>query len=300
MGVALALLGMLSFALNVLILRAATARLSPELGFPILLATNVTFIGVVALVQSALRTDAPGFDWTATFWFAASGVIGIFLGRRFMVDSVKLLGPARASVLHTASPVGTVIVAWLILGERLGPYELAIIAVVVAGLWFLQPPLGSAALGSAATLGGAPDRRGLLLGVATIAGFSFGNVFRGMGVRDWTEPIIGTLIASAAALACQIAITRNWPALWARLSAADRRGRWWFVASGVASVCGSVFSTAAMAHMEVAMAMMIVYTTPLVIFPVSVFVLGNVEQLRPRTLVGALLALLGVAMLMLR
>jgi len=43
-----------------------------------------------------------------------------------------------------------------------------------------------------------------------------------------------------------------------------------------------------------------VHTTPLVIFPVSVFVLGSREELLPRTLLGAALVLAGISLLALR
>jgi drug/metabolite transporter (DMT)-like permease len=43
-----------------------------------------------------------------------------------------------------------------------------------------------------------------------------------------------------------------------------------------------------------------VHTTPLVIFPVSVFLLKNREELSPRTVLGASLVLAGIAFLALR
>jgi drug/metabolite transporter (DMT)-like permease len=55
-----------------------------------------------------------------------------------------------------------------------------------------------------------------------------------------------------------------------------------------------------MTHMEIALVVLVVHTTPLVIFPVSVFVLKNREELNPRTLVGAFLVLAGIALLAIR
>jgi drug/metabolite transporter (DMT)-like permease len=45
---------------------------------------------------------------------------------------------------------------------------------------------------------------------------------------------------------------------------------------------------------------LVVHTTPLVIFPVSVFLLKNREQLSGRTLTGALIVLCGIALLAVR
>ncbi len=81
---------------------------------------------------------------------------------------------------------------------------------------------------------------------------------------------------------------------------ADRRGVALCVASGVATALGSIFVTLTMARVEIALAVLVTNTTPLLIFPVSVFVLENREGLSERTLLGALLVLAGVALLMLR
>jgi drug/metabolite transporter (DMT)-like permease len=45
---------------------------------------------------------------------------------------------------------------------------------------------------------------------------------------------------------------------------------------------------------------LVVHTTPLVIFPVSVWLLKNREDLTPRTVSGALIVLAGIALLTLR
>ena len=52
--------------------------------------------------------------------------------------------------------------------------------------------------------------------------------------------------------------------------------------------------------MEIALVVLVVHTTPLVIFPVSVFVLKNREVLAPRTLVGAAMVLSGISFLAFR
>ena len=63
---------------------------------------------------------------------------------------------------------------------------------------------------------------------------------------------------------------------------------------------GSIFISLAMTRMEIALAVLVVHTTPLVIFPVSVFLLKNREELTPRTALGASLVLAGIALLALR
>lgn len=295
MGIAYALLAMVSFATNIVITRYAVARLPVEAGFFIVLATNVLFPAAIFAGELALRAEPWGWQWTQAGLFAIGGVIGTFMGRRFLFDTVKLLGPSRASVFHSTSPAFALIAAWLLAGELLGPYEIGLMAVVWVGLWLTQPRAGA--------LGAVPPevlRKGLAAGLLTVAGFGFGNVIRGIAMREWHEAALGTVIASVAAFACQVAVTRNWPRIAAQLRGADRTTILLYTGCGVATSLGSIFISLAMARIEIALAVLVMHTTPLVIFPVSVFLMKNREELSARTVLGAALVLAGIAFLALR
>jgi drug/metabolite transporter (DMT)-like permease len=295
MGVAYSLLAMLSFATNIVITRFAVARMPVEAGFFIVLATNVLFPAAIFGAELAVRRAPYGWNWTGAWLFAVGGVVGTFLGRRFLFDAVKLLGPSRASVFHSTAPAFALIAAWLLAGEVLGPYEIALMAVVWVGLWLTQPRAGSAHALAPQVL-----RKGFAAGLLTVAGFGFGNVIRGIAMRHWAEAALGTVIASVAALACQVAVTRGWPRIAAQLRAADRATVLLFVGCGVFTSLGSIFISLAMTKIEIALAVLVVHTTPLVIFPVSVFLLKNREELSARTVTGALIVLAGIALLLLR
>jgi len=295
MGVAYALLAMLSFATNIVITRFAVARMPVEAGFFIVLATNVLFPAAIFGAELAAREAPYAWNWTGAWMFAVGGVVGTFLGRRFLFDTVKLLGPSRASVFHSTAPAFALIAAWLLAGELLGPYEIALMAAVWVGLWLTQPRAGSAHALAPQVL-----RKGFAAGLLTVAGFGFGNVIRGIAMREWHEAALGTVIASVAALACQVVVTRNWPSIVAQLRAADRATTLLFVGCGVFTSLGSIFIALAMTKIEIALAVLVVHTTPLVIFPVSVWILKNREELSPRTVLGALLVLAGIALLALR
>ena len=295
MGVAYALLAMLSFATNIVLTRYAVARLSVEAGFFIVLATNVLFPAALFAVELGVRAAPYTWHWKGAGLFAIGGVIGIFLGRRFLFDTVKLLGPARASVFHSTAPAFALIGAWLLAGELLGPYEIALMAVVWVGLWLTQPRAGSAHAVSSQVL-----RKGLVAGLLTVAGFGFGNVLRGIAMRNWDEAALGTVIGSLAALACQFLLTRNWAHIGRQLRGADRATVLLFIGCGVFTSLGSIFVSLAMTRIEIALAVLVVHTTPLVIFPVSVWILKNREELTPRTVTGALIVLAGIALLLLR
>ena len=298
MGVALALVAMVFFASNILITRYAVARMPVDAGFFVVLATNILFPAVVFPLELAARAAPWSWDWKGAGLFVLGGVIGTFLGRRLLFDTVHLLGPSRASVFHSTAPAFALLGAWLLADERLGLYEIALMAVVWVGLWFTQPHAGASA--GSSRLSAASIRKGMLAGLFTVAGFGIGNVMRGLAMRGWEEAVLGTLIASAAALACQVVATRDWGKVAAQLRRADRTALWLYVGCGVTTSLGSIFVSLAMARMEIALAVLVVHTTPLVIFPASVFILKNREELTQRTLLGAFMVLSGIALLAFR
>ena len=297
MGVTFALVAMVCFSANILITRYAVVRLPVEAGFFIVLATNILFPAVLFPFELAARAAPWAWDWKGAGLFAIGGVIGTFLGRRFLFDAVRVLGPSRASVFHSTAPAFALLGAWLLADERLGLYEIGLMAVVWLGLWFTQPRAGSAAGG---TLSPANLRKGMLAGLFTVAGFGIGNVLRGLAMRGWDEAVLGTVVSSVAAFACQVVATRDWGKIAAQLRGADRTALWLYVGCGITTALGSIFVALAMKRMEIALAVLVVHTTPLVIFPVSVFILKNREELTPRTLLGAMMVLSGIALLAFR
>lgn len=295
MGVALALAAMLGFAANLLVTKYAVARMPVEAGFFVVLATNALFPAALWGVELAVQSTPFAWNWKGAGLFAAAGVVGTFLGRRFLFDTVRLLGPSRASVFHSSAPAFALLGAWLLAGERLGVYELLLVAVVWIGLWLTQPTVRGATPVAPEVL-----RKGMIAGLMTVAGFGFGNVLRGLAMREWSEPLLGTLLATLAALGFQIAATRDWARIGAQFRAADRTAITLYVGCGVCTSLGSIFVSLAMTHIEIGLAVLVVHTTPLVIFPFSVFVLGSRDELVPRTLFGTLMVLCGIALLAIR
>lgn len=296
MGVMLALLAMFGFAANIVLTRYAVARMPVEAGFLIVLATNIAFPAALFAIEMLVRSEPFVWGWKGVGLFVIGGVVGTFLGRRLLFETVRLLGPSRASVFHSSAPAFALLGAWLLADERLGAYELALVAVVWVGLWFTQPRAGAAGR----TVSREVLRKGMIAGVLTVAGFGFGNVLRGLAMREWNEALLGTVVSTIAAVLCQVAVTRDWKRIGAQFRAADRGAIALYVGCGIATSLGSIFVSLAMVHMEIALAVLVVHTTPLVIFPFSVFVLGSREELVPRTIFGAALVLAGIALLSIR
>src|SRR4029078_10109248 len=90
---------------------------------------------VLACVELSVRPVALEWSWKGMGLFAVAGIVGTFMGRRFLFDTVRLLGPSRASVFHSSAPAFALLGAWLLAGERLGAHELILVAGVCVGLW---------------------------------------------------------------------------------------------------------------------------------------------------------------------
>jgi drug/metabolite transporter (DMT)-like permease len=290
---------MVFFSANILFTRYAMTRMPVDAGFFVVLATNILFPAALYPFELAARSGtAWAWNWKAAALFALAGFVGTFLGRRFLFDAVKILGPSRASVFHSTAPAFALVGAWLLAGESMGWYEILLMTIVWIGLWFTQPRAGT-------STGGAPLeadtlRKGLFVGLMTVAGFGLGNVLRGLAMRDWQEAVFGSVLSSTAALLCQIVATRDWEKVREQFRGADRVAIWLYIGCGVTTSLGAIFAALAMTHMEIALVVLVVHTTPLVIFPVSVFILKNREELNPRTLVGAFLVMAGIGLLAIR
>src|SRR5436190_23085051 len=98
MGVWLSLAAMVCFAANIFFTRYAMTRMSVDAGFFVVLVTNILFPAALYPLELAARTAPWSWNWKAAALFAAAGFVGTFLGRRFLFDAVKILGPSRASV----------------------------------------------------------------------------------------------------------------------------------------------------------------------------------------------------------
>ena len=284
---------MLFFATNILLTRSALARMPLESGFLVVLAVNCLFPAALFAVELPLREAPFTWDWKSAGLFSVCGLIGTILGRRMLFDAVRLLGPARASVFHSTAPVFALVGAWLLADERLGGFEIGLMALVWLGLWLTQPRAGAAA----GQITDGAFRAGMIAGLLAVAGFGFSNVLRGIAMRSWHEAALGAVLASVTALLFQVAVTRDWARVREQLRAADRGALGLYIGCGICTSLGAISLALAMTHMEIALAVMVVHTTPLVIFPVSVFILKNREELSGRTVLGAALVLAGIAAL---
>ena len=169
---------------------------------------------LAGLAYLAIDGQLPPIRTKAVIFFAVAGLFTVLLGRSALFASIERIGAARAASYRVTSPIVTVAMAYVLLGERLSPGAIVGAAVILFGVWLLTRETSSR--GTARPTEGKAERVvaiGIALGLASSFFFGAGQVFRKLGLEFTSVPLLGTSVGSAIALL-------------ALGSAALRGGRW--------------------------------------------------------------------------
>ena len=133
LGNGLVVIGSLCWAVFTVLLKPYTHRVDGVQ----LSAATMTGGALVLLVVSSPAIAAA--DWGAvrlSAWGAIvySGLAGLVIAYLFWYRGVRVLGPTRTSMYVNLQPVFALIVAWAVLGERPGPWQVCGAAGVMAGV----------------------------------------------------------------------------------------------------------------------------------------------------------------------
>ncbi|MBI5443465.1 MAG: DMT family transporter [Deltaproteobacteria bacterium] len=308
MGFALALLALVLYSANLLVTKVASGSMDLDVGVTVAAFSNVVvgvgFFGLqVASGHSPLAIEA----WAVAL-FLVSGVFSTYLGRWFFFATVARLGAARASAFQITNPLFTVVIAWIFLGERLRLLDLGAVAVTLTGLYlvsYVAEPAAESSRGSGWRQALAAGRRTVLHSGAVVAllsasSYAVANVLRGAAVRRWNEPILGGVLGAAVGMAAQVLATAKGRDLWGEVARAPRRALTLYGLIGLITISAQVSMIAAMSTIPVGVTNLITMSTPILVTPASYFLLKNQEGLRPRTVLGMAIVLIGVGTLILR
>ena len=309
LGYLLAVAALLLFGSGILVTKFAASRIGLDLGFVIATATNVAFAALALAVQLALGPDS--LTWNAqAFWlFAAAGGFSTYLGRWFFYEAVVRFGPAKASVFQVSSPLFTALVAWLWLGEHLSLMAAVGMVMAIAGLMLVSykslSPTPQKVAGLSTTPVSPSTRERLLqsvllLGLGSSFAYAIGNVLRGAAVRSWNEPVVGALVGAVLGLALHLAFSADKKGLIGRLRQANRRGVGLYALMGVCTISGQMCLIGAMRFIPVSVATLMTLCTPLLVFPLSHLLFKNSGDVTRNTVLGGMLALAGIAIIVMR
>lgn len=239
-----------------------------------------------------LPTDADMRTWLL---LGASGLFGFFLCDLCLFKSMLLLGTRLTLLLLSLSPPITAIISWVCINDELAPRQWAAMAMTLAGVvWVvMEQPSGD---------GPAPAKghrwRGVVLGVLAALTNSIGYVLSKEGIGDY-DAVAATQIRAFAALPAYVLLItfwRRWPSI--RVAAGDMRAMSILTFGAIVGpFVGVAFSMIALRYAPTGVVATILATMPVLILPFSI--LMHHEKVSLRAAGGAVLAVAGVAMLML-
>lgn len=320
MGELLALLALISFSGNIIITKIASGRLSINLGFLVSVSVNVIFAALLLGIQSLYRQEPIQWNNVGVLIFLLSGFFSTYLGRWFFFDSIVKLGPAKASIFQVSNPLFTIVIAWIFLSEALTLADTAAAITILSGLFLVSyvPQAFSkeevkedlaidSLLESSGSKAGALKRvdlkslvrSGIFLGLMGAVSYAVGNVLRGVAVEEWNEPIAGGLLGALVGVVLHFSTNVNTRSFLNQLIDADRKGLLLYVVSGILTIIGQISVIASMWYIPISIANLITVSTPVLVIPLSYFLLRNREGITFRTILGAALVLLGIGAILL-
>ena len=280
-----------------------------RLGATIVNASRIALAVLVLLIVHRLTGDAwwPTLSSTQLVWLMLSGLIGLSLGDQALFRAFLDVGPRIASLLMTASPIFGAIIAWIVLGETIGPIAWLGIIITLAGIAWVVLERPKTAIGQ-----NPPHRvRGILLGLGAALCQSVGLLFSKMGIGHGSAagatiaPLDATFVRMCfALLGVSIIFGIHWRlkrgALLPRSEHGSRRAGFGFMLAGtvVGPFLGVWMSLVAVDLARIGIAQAIMALTPIFILPFAVLLYR--ERLSSRAIFGALLAIAGAALLLIR
>jgi drug/metabolite transporter (DMT)-like permease len=240
---------------------------------------------------AALPLDAASHQWV---WLSLSGVIGFTIGDYLLFKGFILIGSRISMLLMALVPPLTALIGWAIMGERLSPANFLGMALVVGGI-------------SSVVLDRSPDQKqvkfsrplpGILAAFGGAVGQAVGLVMSKYGMQDY-DAFAATqirIIAGAAGFAVVISVMGLWPRIGTALR--DRKAMATMsLGSFFGPFLGVSFSLLAVKHTATGIAATIMAIVPVLIIAPSVALFK--EKVTLREIVGALVAVAGVAVLFL-
>jgi drug/metabolite transporter (DMT)-like permease len=239
-----------------------------------------------------LPTDADAHTWLL---LGASGFFGFFLCDLCLFKSMLLLGPRLTLLLFSLTPPLTAILSWVCIKDELMLRQWAGMGTTLAGVvWVvLERPSSDEPARPPGHWG-----RGVILGILAAITNAIGFVFSKAGIGTY-DPVAATLIRALIAIPgyfLLITLWRRWPAM---LAGARHPQAMLILTFGaiVGPFIGVALNMVALRHAPTGVVATIIATMPVLILPFSILLYH--EKVSPRALVGAVIAVAGVAMLML-
>lgn len=267
---------------------------------------RLVFATVIYMVVLFVSTGHPfpvGLNSSQLFWLTLSGFIGLVIGDGCGFKSLVMIGPRLATLVMASAPIMATVIAWVFLGEKLKLIELVGITVTIAGIAWV---VSERQKGTNGLADDHPDAgtltRGVMLALVASLGQAAGLVLSKHAMLDLGSTV-PPLEASAVRIMTSMVIIWMFSALSGKLPQTIRSlkdGRAMLFSGGGAffgPFLGVWSSLVAVSLIETGIAATLNATTPVLIIPSVILVYR--EKVTFRAVLGALVAVIGVALLFL-
>lgn len=219
--------------------------------------------------------------------FGATGIVGAYLGRTLFVQSVDQIGAARAQSLNNSSPLITVLLAALLLGESLSPAVLVGVLLIISGVFFVRERRSET-----------KQSARLLTATSVLATVCYGivPVLKKFGTDHGGPPVIGALVMHATGLVLLLTlgsllkIERKWERI-------PTSSLVCFVSAGFLYAIGSIFTLKALIYAPASVVAPIWSAQPIVSFFLAKTTLKGIEEVTLKDGAAAALVVAGVLVL---
>lgn len=249
------------------------------------------FIGIFTLLSRGmfLPMDAPDSAW---FWLSISGAIGFVIGDLFLFQAYVEIGSRISLLIMSSVPPITAAAGFLIMGESITLLAICGMVVTIAGISIviLSRSSGEKRIKFSKPL------RGIVFAVIGALGQAFGLIFSKLGMGTY-NPFAATqirIIAAIIGFSIVITVSGRWRSLYKGLTNYKAIGQT-TIGAVFGPFVGVSLSLLAVQYTTTSIVSTITAISPVLIIPASVLVFK--EKVPSREILGALISIIGVALL---
>lgn len=261
---------------------------APSVNF-LRLSLGLVFVSLLSLMVSGQVLVVPA-ETEGAIWLILSGLIAFAVGDNFLILAFQMIGARITMLIFSISPIMTAVAGYLIFGETLSPFNFLGMILTLSGLVLVITAKSDTGQKQYSPIG---VQAALLASV----GQSAGVIFSKLGLETFT-PIAGTqirLFSAVMGLILYFTVRKQW----AKVRKVRTHPHAWKAVLGdafFATLIGVSLSMYALQHVKAAIASTLMSIMPVLIIPISIWLK---EQIRWKEIAGAVLSVLGIAILFL-
>jgi len=246
------------------------------------------------LYGSLLPLDANPDRW---LWLGLSGLIGFVLGDAALFQAFIVIGTRMTLLIFTVNPIIAALLGWLFLGETLSPTQLLGMLITLGGIaWVMLERNNSVQR----QLTPKAYTTGIILAALAGAGQATGAVMAKLGLYGDFPVLSGQIIrVSIAVVGIWVLTILSGKArsTFQALKDQPKAVRFILIASFLGPFLGVFFSLVAIQHTHVGIASTLMSLQPIILIPIGYYFFK--EEISWRSILGTLIAIIGVAVIFL-